>query len=314
MGTSTNNENTGAVNGAPSHDRVPTVEILIPSYNCRKVLADCLRSIGEHSPDPRTASLIVSVLDNASPDGLGDMVASDFPWVHLVRSAENIGYTRGNNHLATESSADYLLLLNSDTVLEGDIVGPLLTALREHPEAAGVAAGLVWPDGSPQPSTSALPTLRIELARVAQGTRWSRLIPFLGNPEQVVQAARHVAVESPPVQRVPFVWSTCILIRGDLVASEGLYDERFVQYDADLDWCTRQIAKGRTVLFDPGVKVIHIGGASRTPAERRRSELESRRTYHRIHRGPLGGFAYACILRLDLWLTRLRARRRPHVA
>jgi GT2 family glycosyltransferase len=108
---------------------------------------------------------------------------------------------------------------------------------------------------------------------------------------------------------VPFAWSTCFLIPRPLIAAEGLYDERFEAYDSDLDWCTRQAEKGRTIVFDPGVKVIHIGGASRTPEERRRRELEARRTYHRIHSGPLGGLAYEGILRLDSLLVAARRRR-----
>lgn len=286
-----------------------TVEVLIPSYNARDLLRDCLRSIDEHRPDPAVARVEVAVLDNASPDALGDMVAAEFPWVRLVRSDENLGHTRGNNQLAYSSTADYILLLNSDTRWLEDVVAPLLGTLRAHPEAAGVAAGLVWPDGSPQPSTGALPSLRFELARVVNGTRWARLIPGLGDAARIVERTRKVAVEVPPVQRVPFVWSTCFLIPRALVAAEGLYDERFEAYDSDLDWCARMAKAGRTVLFDPSVKVIHVGGASRTPTERRRRELESRRQYHEIHHGRLGALSYVVLLRLERWLISWRSLR-----
>ncbi|MGO9883618.1 MAG: glycosyltransferase family 2 protein, partial [Solirubrobacteraceae bacterium] len=85
--------------------------------------------------------------------------------------------------------------------------------------------------------------------------------------------------------------------------------ERFDAYDSDLDWCARQAAKGLTVLFDPRVTCVHIGGASRTPEERRRRELEARRTYHRIHSGRFGGVAYGLLLRLDVFLTQVRQLR-----
>lgn len=295
-----------------SVDQVPTVEVLIPAHNAKDLLANCLMSIADHPPDPDVAVVSVAVLDDASSDGLGDLVAADFPSVRLVRAPKNLGHTRGNNRLAETSTADFILLLNSDTEFREDIVGPLVQTLTARPEAAGVAAALVWPDGSPQPSTTALPTLRFELARVVRGARWARFIPGLGDPDRIIASARQVAVESPPVQEVPFVWSTCFLIPRALVAREGLYDERFEAYDSDLDWCARQAAKGRKILFDPSVKCMHIGGASRTPAERRRRELEARRTYHRIHSGRFGGAAYDALLRLDRNLAQLRTRRGEH--
>jgi GT2 family glycosyltransferase len=108
---------------------------------------------------------------------------------------------------------------------------------------------------------------------------------------------------------VPFVWSTCFLLSRGLVAAEGLYDARFEAYDSDLDWCTRMRDRGRVILFDPSVKVVHIGGASRTPQERRRRELVARREYHRIHNGIRAALAYGWILRLERVLSAWRDRR-----
>jgi GT2 family glycosyltransferase len=131
-------------------DAPPTVEVLIPAYGARDLLRDCLQSVDANRPDGSVARVEAAVLDDSSPDGGGDMVATEFRWVRLVRSATYLGNTGANNLLAETSTADYLLLLNSDTRWLEDVVGPRLRALERKPRAAGVGAGLVWPDGAPQ--------------------------------------------------------------------------------------------------------------------------------------------------------------------
>src|SRR5690349_16467393 len=99
----------------------PEVEVLIVSFNTRSLLDDCLGSI-ERYLDP---SVAVAVWDNDSADGSAEMVAERFPQTRLVRSEENLGFGAANNRLAASSRAEYLLLLNSDTLLTEDLVSPL---------------------------------------------------------------------------------------------------------------------------------------------------------------------------------------------
>ena len=70
--------------------------IIIVNWNVRQLLAGCLTAIAA-SQRPPGQSWEVWVVDNASADGSADMVASEFPWVRLLRSVENLGFARGNN-------------------------------------------------------------------------------------------------------------------------------------------------------------------------------------------------------------------------
>src|SRR4051812_9173213 len=112
---------------------MPTVDVLIVSFNTKDVLRDALVSVFEHPPPAAVAELRVSVLDNASDDGSADMVAEEFPQVRLIRSDVNLGFGRANNRLAATSDADYVLLLNSDILLREDVIAPLLWALEDDP-------------------------------------------------------------------------------------------------------------------------------------------------------------------------------------
>src|SRR3954447_11572250 len=74
--------------------RMPSLAIVIVSYNTRDLLRDCLRSIG---PGGSTCALDIWVVDNVSRDGSAAMVRTEFPHVHMIDSPRNGGYAYANN-------------------------------------------------------------------------------------------------------------------------------------------------------------------------------------------------------------------------
>jgi GT2 family glycosyltransferase len=67
--------------------------ISIVSLNTRDLLAACLRTVMASTG----VTFEVYVVDNGSHDGSPDMVARDFPAVHLIRNADNRGFAAANN-------------------------------------------------------------------------------------------------------------------------------------------------------------------------------------------------------------------------
>src|SRR5208282_3322704 len=99
-----------------------TISVLIVCYNAKHFLQDCLNSIR----DRVTVPYEVILLDNASADGTADFVRTEFSWVRLLRSEENLGFIKGNNFAARYARGKYYLLLNSDTVLLSDFPRAML--------------------------------------------------------------------------------------------------------------------------------------------------------------------------------------------
>ena len=145
--------------------------VIIPSYNTRQLLRDCISSIYEHT---RGIAFEVICLDDHSPDGSADMVAETFPEVILVRNQTNQFYVRNNNLGMRMSRARYACLLNSDTRLIGNAFAALVRYMDEHPQVAACGPKLLNPDGSVQhcirhfsgPATLAL-----------QALNWHKLFP-----------------------------------------------------------------------------------------------------------------------------------------
>lgn len=81
-----------------TNNTLPHLAVIVVSYHVRELLRGCLRSIAASAA--RTAdrlAVTTVVVDNGSADGSADMVATEFPAVHLIASQENLGFTGGNN-------------------------------------------------------------------------------------------------------------------------------------------------------------------------------------------------------------------------
>lgn len=227
-------------------DRVATpISVVIVSYNSRELLRDCLLSIRSEPWEQ------VIVVDNVSSDESAEMVRQDFPWVKLILSPNNDGYGVAANLALASCSSNYVLLLNSDTVLHPGALQVLSGYLDQHPEAAIAGPRLVNPDGSMQTSSFAFPT---PLQMLLKETSLSRFRP------------RSVAKSSNGsfrfAQVVPWVLGAALGIRRAAFDQVGGFDKSFFMYFEEVDLCYRLNQAGWQTHFVPAASVTHISGAS----------------------------------------------------
>jgi hypothetical protein len=117
--------------------------IIIPNYNTRGLLQNCLASIYEHT---RGITFEVICIDDNSSDGSADMVAEKFPDAILIRNTVNQNYVRNNNRGMTMSRARYACWLNSDTELINNAFEALVRYMDESPDVAACGPKLLNPD------------------------------------------------------------------------------------------------------------------------------------------------------------------------
>lgn len=267
---------------------MPSVEALVVSYNTRELLRDTLSSLLAHPPADGT-ELTAAVWDNGSADGSADMVAAEFPQVRLVRSAENLGFGAANDRLAETSTADYLLVINSDVIVEQDIISPLRAELERDPAIAITSPRLEFPDGRVQYSSLSFPTLRFETERSLLGT------PLEGRLGRgtIARIEQHHLVDERAPRDTDFAWATCWLLRREDPDLQPIFDPAFPLYDEDLDTCRRLAGRGRRVVYVPGATLIHLGGMSSTNSRKRFTlARRGRQRYFRRYHGRLPAIAY----------------------
>ena len=239
-----------------------SLAVAIVSYNTRAHLDACLASVQPEAP-PQTV-----VVDNGSTDGSIELVRSHHPWVELEVAATNRGYGAAANRAIARSTARYVLLLNSDTLLRPGALQALAGYLDDHPRAALVGPRLQNLDGSLQPSCAPfLGTFQSFLEKAALARALAR-IPVLRD--------RYLLVHSPHDRPrvVPWVLGAALAIRREAFEAVGGFDEAFFMYGEEVDLSYRLKAAGWEVHFAPVTDVVHVGGASTAP---RRTDMEVRR-------------------------------------
>lgn len=125
------------------------VLVIVVTYNGLRWLDRCLGSVAGGGRSESAMTVDLFVVDNDSTDGSADYVQAHFPKAKLVRSAENLGFSKANNlgmQYALDHGYDYVYLLNQDAWLESGAMEKLVEAAEAHPEYA-VLSPLQMTDG-----------------------------------------------------------------------------------------------------------------------------------------------------------------------
>jgi GT2 family glycosyltransferase len=106
--------------------------VIVVTYNGLIWVDRCFGSLRNAGENIKTI-----VIDNGSTDGTQDKIVKDYPEVHFVQSATNLGFSKANNlgiSMAGEEDADYVFLLNQDAWVETNTIQRLVAVAQKHPE------------------------------------------------------------------------------------------------------------------------------------------------------------------------------------
>ncbi len=283
---------------APRETSEPRISVIVVTYESANYVDACLRSIEQHAG----AAWETVVVDNASTDSTTGIVTGRYPWASLVRLEENRWYTAAANLGAARARGSYLLFLNPDAELTAGALPALLQHLDRHSEVAAAGPRLVFPDGTPQDSAFAYPSLLMT---------W---LEFFPRPGRLLHSPMNGRLSAPGDQPVSIdhPLGACMLVRRDAWEEVGPFDEGFVHYCEEVDWCMRAKRRGWTISLVPGAVIIHHGGASTAaaPGPSLVRLYASRERLHAKHRGPFFRLAARFITRLGLAQERRRLQRR----
>jgi GT2 family glycosyltransferase len=266
----------------------PSASIVVPSWNTCNLLADLLDSIASTTSRDYCETIVV---DNGSTDGSPEMVERKFPWVRLIRNAENRGYAEANNQGIAVANGKYVLLLGSDTVLEKGTATTLVEFLDQHAEAGAAACRLLNPDRSPQGSCKGFPTL------------WDAACTYLSLYCLTRTYSMH-GFDFYKTQEVDQPAGTCLLIRRGLLQELHGFDERYKILYTDVDLCQRMAARGWKIFYVAETELIHHGSVSTrsAPAAVRLAMYQDILRYFRRHAGVFSRWVLTPILFVRLFL------------
>lgn len=254
--------------------------IILVNWNTASLLRDCLISVMSGTAGMAVETVVV---DNGSTDGSLAMLAREFPQVAVIANDANRGFAAANNQALIGAQGRHVLLLNTDTLVRGDVLGAAVAWLDAHPRAAVLGPRVLNADGSVQDSVKGWPGFGY-LLRQTLGLHRSRA-PNLGLNDAAV---------------VPVVSGCAMFVRRAAMAEVGLLDEAFFFYGEETDWCRRFARAGWGVHFVPLGEIVHFGGGAARRLDHRRDVLLTQGTVrlHRKHGGLAAGLGCYALLAL----------------
>ena len=259
------------------------VSIVIPTWNSKELVVQCLESIVEATKE---VSFEVILVVNGSQDGTQVTVQDRFPRVMLIDNRHNVGFTKAVNMGIRRARGKHVLLLNDDTILLPGTLEKMARYLDEHPDVGLVGPQLINKDGSKQHCIHNFPSLLTEIFPVAL---LEKLFPHLYPNKRIHYDA--------PVD-VPAVLGACMMIRREAIETVGMLDEGYFAYLEETDWQLQLRDAGLRRVHIPSIKVYHMQGASsrkRTPGP---SRVEYYRSLYRFYGKRYGPTTCRLILAL----------------
>lgn len=229
------------------------LSILIVSYNTCRLTLDCLQSVY----DSRTVyTYEVIVVDNASSDDSVEAIERDYPQVTLVKNSTNTGFAKANNQAMAIAKGRYVLLLNSDTIVQPDTFQTMISYMDEHPDLGATGCKVILPDGSlDKACRRGFPT---PTASFYYAFGFSKLFP--DNPRFNQYQLGYL--DPNDTYPVDCLVGAFMLVRQETIAQIGGLDETFFMYGEDIDWCYRIKQAGWGIQYYPGTYIVHYKGAS----------------------------------------------------
>lgn len=227
------------------------ISVVIVNYNVKYYVGQCIDSVRRALQGIDSEIIVV---DNHSRDGSVDYL-SKIEGVRIIESGHNLGFSKANNIAIRQSTAEYVLMLNPDTIVAEDAIRMIIDFADSHPQTGGIGVRMHndWGTtaresrrGLPSPMTSFYKIIGLS-KRLPQHRKYGRY--YMG----------WLPWDSP--SRIEVVSGACFLVRRKALDEVGLMDEDYFMYGEDIDLSYRLLKSGWENWFVPA-DIIHYKGES----------------------------------------------------
>ncbi|SHH34062.1 glycosyltransferase family 2 protein [Tepidibacter thalassicus] len=235
------------------------LSIIIVNYKTYKLTKQTINSIIEKDHNFNYEIILV---DNASNDGSVDKLEREFKQkiddniIKIVKNEENLGFSKANNIGIKISKGEYILTLNSDTVIVDDCLRKCLEYIKKDNNIGALGCKVLLPNGKIDKSCKrGFPTPQASLFYML---KFDRLFP---NNVKFGQYNLTYLNEN-EINEVDSLVGAFMIVPKKVISEVGMFDEDFFMYGEDIDWCYRIKKAGYKVIYYPKAQIIHYKGSS----------------------------------------------------
>jgi len=236
--------------------KFPSIYAIIANWNGKTDTLECLSSlrvVREKQP-----SLSVVVVDNGSTDGSIEEIKKKFFWVHIIDAGENLGFSGGNNRgitYALKQNAEYVWLLNNDTVVDKNVLSAILSF--RDPTVGAVGSKIYFYKGCEYHKGRYKKSDLGNILWYAGGIiDWNNALASHRGVDDVDCGQFDVEMET------DFITGCSFFIRTSVIKQVGLLDEFYFMYMEDLDYSLRIQQAGFQTVYNPRSIVFHKNASS----------------------------------------------------
>lgn len=221
--------------------RTPKTTVVVLNWNSHDMTADCIRSLLAMD----ATDFEILVVDNGSRDGSVEILPREFPQVTVLPQGSNLGFAAGCNvgmRHALANGAEYVLLVNNDTIVHAHLLRELLDEAERH-----LGAGMVSP--------------KIYYHDLPDCLWWvgGTLSHWTGIPKHTDLKKKDTGKHD-VARNIDWATGCVLLIRARVLREVGLFDERFFGHVEDVDLSLRVRAAGYFIRYAPLARVWHKEG------------------------------------------------------
>lgn len=224
----------------------PVLSIVIVNYNTKNLLKQCIESIAKNISK---YSYEIIVVDNNSNDGSAEFLQKSNA-IKTILNNRNVGFAKANNAGVKIATGEYVLILNSDTVILPDSIDKMIEYMINNPDVGIQGPKIVNENsGISQPSWDFMPTIIWENVRKLFSPKYIKKYKVL---------AKAIAFRQHKIREVPVLSGACMLISKNVFNTIGFLDENFFLYFEEPDFCERARKYGWKIVFFPHAEIVHM--------------------------------------------------------
>ena len=221
------------------------VSIIIPHYNNKEILENCVKSILKNS----YSNYEIIIVDNNSTDNSANLIKEKFVEVNIIKSNINLGYAGGCNLGSKHAKGQYLLFLNNDTIHDENFLDFLVQCIKSDDNISSV-----------QPKILDFDKTYFDYAGSSGGYIDYLVFPFTRG--RVFNTIEKDEGQYDDRKRIFWASGACFLTKKNIFKKIGGFDQNFFAHMEEIDYHWKCYLAGHEVYVEPKAVIYHKGGAT----------------------------------------------------
>lgn len=214
-------------------------------------LLDSIKKLKERSYQIQT-----TIVDNGSTNNSVEILLKSYPNIKIIKSKVNLGFAGGFNLGlvdAKRNGADYILIINNDTIIQDtDFLNKLIRVFEKYPNTGLVAPKIYFQEGFEYHKERYCRSKKGKVIWYAGGIIDWKNILFKHNGVDEIDNGQY-----DDIKETPFCTGCAILIKGDVLKKVGLFDEEYFAYLEDVDLNIRTKRAGYNLMYTGTTSISH---------------------------------------------------------